>query len=365
MKIQQIINCIAQSAPLIYQESYDNSGLLTGSPDWEVSNALITLDVTEAVVEEAVENNSNLIIAHHPIIFKGLKRLTGENYVERTVIKAIKNDVAIYAAHTNLDNVKWGVNNIICEKLGLINRRILSPAATGLRKLYTFAPVKDAEKVRDALFEAGAGHIGNYSEASFNSEGIGTFKGEEGAHPHVGEKGKRHRETEMKIEVIFPRHLEKQLINALIATHPYEEVAYDVVSLENVNANIGNGMIGEFAEPVDEEDFLQYLKEQMQTGCIRYTSLRNKLVKKVAVCGGTGSFLLKDAIRAGADVFVSADFKYHEFFDADNQIVIADVGHYESEQYTLDIFHKLITEKFPTFAPLKSNIRTNPINYLH
>ncbi len=365
MKIKQVLAAIAEFAPPVYQESYDNTGLLTGNPGWEVTHALLSLDVTEAVVEEAIENNCNLIIAHHPLIFKGLKRLTGGNYVERTVIKAVKKDIAIYAAHTNLDNMEWGVNNMICEKLGLIHRRILSPAKAVLRKLYTFAPIKDAEKVRKALFEAGGGHIGNYSEASFNADGTGTFKAEAGASPYVGESGKQHQEAETKIEVLFPRHLEKQIIVALTEAHPYEEVAYDVVSLENTNSMIGSGMIGEFAEPLDEEDFLQFLKTTMQAGCIRYTALQNKLVKRVAVCGGAGSFLLKDAIRAGADVYVSADFKYHEFFDADNQIVIADIGHYESEQYTVNIFHKLITEKFPTFAPLKSNIQTNPINYLH
>jgi dinuclear metal center YbgI/SA1388 family protein len=365
MKIQQLINCIEQSAPLTYQELYDNAGLLTGDPDWEVTNALLTLDTTEAVIDEAIEKSCNLIIAHHPIIFRGLKKLTGQNYVERTVIKAIKNDIAIYAAHTNLDNVKRGVNSMICDRLQLTNRQILSPASGTLRKLFTFAPVNEAEKVRNALFEAGAGHIGNYSEASFNVDGTGTFKGGEDTNPYVGEKGKQHHEAETKIEVIFPRHLEKPILNALLAVHPYEEPAYDVVSLENASQNIGSGMVGELVEPATEEDFLQQVKRQMQTGCIRYTALLNKPVKKIAVCGGAGSFLLKNAIAAGADVFVSADFKYHEFFDADGRIVIADIGHFESEQFTIDIFYDLLTKKFPTFAPLKSNIRTNPINYLH
>lgn len=365
MTIHEILSALESLAPPTYQESYDNAGLLTGDPSWEVTCALLTLDATEAVIEEAIEKGCNLVIAHHPVIFRELKSLTGKNYVERTVIKAIKNNVALYAAHTNLDNMLQGVNNAICNRLQLSGRKILAPARGTLRKLYTFAPLKDAGKVRDALFAAGAGHIGHYAESSFNVEGTGTFKGDEQTNPYVGEKGIRHHEAETKIEVIFPRHLEQNILGSLLAVHPYEEVAYDVVSLENVAADIGSGMTGELAEPMAEQEFLLYLKQQMRTECIRYTALRNKPVRRVAVCGGAGSFLLPAAIRAGADVFVSADFKYHEFFDADNQIVITDIGHFESEQFTTDIFYNFLTERFRNFAPLKSNIRTNPINYLH
>ncbi|MGH2642999.1 MAG: Nif3-like dinuclear metal center hexameric protein [Chitinophagaceae bacterium] len=365
MKIQQIIETFENFSPTLYQEHYDNAGLLTGNPDWEVINALLTLDVTESVIREAIEKGCNLVIAHHPIIFHALKKLTGSNYVERTVILAIQNNIAIYAAHTNLDNMLWGVNDMICEKLGLIHRKILSPSTATLKKLYTFAPHADAEKVRQALFDAGAGNIGNYSEASFNVLGTGTFKGNQSTHPYVGEKGIQHQESETKIEVIFPVHLEKRILKALFKVHPYEEVAYDIISLDNTNQEIGSGMIGDLEKPADEKTFLEKIKRQMKAGGIRYTPLRGKSVKKVAVCGGAGSFLLKDAIREGADMFVSADFKYHEFFDADNQIVITDIGHFESEQFTVDIFYKILTEKFTTFAPLKSESRTNPINYLH
>lgn len=365
MKIQQIIESLEILAPLVYQEHYDNAGLLTGRPEWEVSNALLTLDVTEGVIEEAIEKHCNLVIAHHPVIFGGLKRLTGKNHVERTVIKAIKNDVAIYAAHTNLDNVHTGVNNMICEKLGLVNRHILSPTHNTLKKIYTFAPVADAEKVRQALFDAGAGAIGHYSEASFNTTGTGTFKGDDSTHPYVGEKGQRHQEPETRIEVLFPTHLENRILNALLKAHPYEEVAYDIISLDNANGQIGSGMVGELEESMEEKSFLHLVKKSMRADGVRYTPLSGKKVKKVAVCGGAGSFLLAAAIRSGADVFVSADFKYHEFFNADNQIVIADIGHFESEQFTIDIFYQYLTERFRNFAPLKSNVRTNPINYLH
>lgn len=266
MKIQVIIDSIQQFAPLTYQEHYDNAGLLTGNPDWEVTNALLTLDATEPVIDEAIERGCNLVIAHHPIIFGGLKKLTGKSYVERTVIKAIKNDIAIYAAHTNLDNVQQGVNNMICERLHLVNRRILSPTRQTLRKLYTFAPFQEAEKVRQTLFDAGAGHIGHYSESSFNTEGTGTFKGDESTHPHVGQKGQQHHEPEIKIEVIFPEHLEKKLLQALFAIHPYEEVAYDIIGLENNNQQIGSGMVGELQEPMEELEFLHFLKDKMEVG---------------------------------------------------------------------------------------------------
>lgn len=364
MKIRDITNAIAAFAPLQYQESYDNAGLLFGSPDWEVTGVLLTLDATEAVIDEAIARKCNLVVAHHPIVFGGLKKINGSNYVERVAIKAIKNDIAVYAAHTNLDNVRNGVCEMMARRLALQNCSVLSPKKELLRKLYTFVPQADAEKVRTALFAAGAGHIGAYSECSYNAEGTGTFKGGEGTNPHVGKAGERHLESETKVEVIFPVYLEQYVIKALRNSHPYEEVAYDVVKLENAYAQVGSGLVGDLKEPMDEDTFLRWVKQQFDTGCVRYTPLRGKPVTKVALCGGAGSFLLKKAISAGADAYISADFKYHEFFDAENQIVIADVGHFESEQFTVELFYHILTEKFPNFAPLKSTIRTNPVNYL-
>lgn len=364
MKIRDITNTIAAFAPLQYQESYDNAGLLFGNPDWEATGVLLTLDTTEAVIEEAIARKCNLVVAHHPIVFGGLKKINGNNYVERVAIKAIKNDIAVYAAHTNLDNVRNGVCEMMARKLALQHCSVLSPKRELLRKLYTFVPHADAEKVRTALFAAGAGHIGAYSECSFGVEGTGTFKGGEGTNPYVGKVGERHQEAEAKVEVIFPVYLEQYVIRALLDSHPYEEVAYDVVKLENAYAEVGSGLVGCLKEPMDEDTFLRWVKQQFDTGCVRYTPLRGKPVKKVALCGGAGSFLLKKAISAGADAYISADFKYHEFFDAENQIVIADVGHFESEQFTVELFYHILTEKFPNFAPLKSTIRTNPVNYL-
>ena len=362
--IKEVIQCIETLAPLSLQESYDNAGLILGNEATEVTGVLVCLDSTEAVVEEAIRNGCNLVVAHHPIVFSGLKKLNGKNYVERTVIKAIQNNVAIYAAHTNLDNVMAGVNERICRKLGLKNIRILSPKKNQLRKLVTFCPADKADPVRQAIFDAGGGRIGKYDECSFNTEGTGTFRALDGANPHVGKVGILHREKEIRIETIFEANRENQLIAALKAAHPYEEVAYDIYPLENSFQETGSGMIGELETAMDERPFLDGLKNALQTGCIRHTPFTGKPVRTVAVCGGSGSFLLGDAIRQGAQVFVSADFKYHQFFDADGHIVIADVGHYESEQFTRDLFVDLLKENFSTFALRLSEVKTNPVHYL-
>jgi len=311
MKIKEITSFLETLAPLSLQENYDNAGLIVGSTDAEVSSVLICLDSTEVVIEEAIQKKCSLVITHHPIIFGGIKKLNGKNYVERVVIKAIQNNIAIYAAHTNLDNVHIGVNKMICEKLGLKKCKILSPKNNILRKLVTFCPVDKAEDVRHALFIAGAGNIGNYDECSFNAEGFGTFRGNENTNLYVGKKGKQHHEREFRIETIYPFHIEKQLIDALLEAHPYEEVPYDIYPLENQNTQIGAGMIGEFEKEITENAFLKKLKSTMKTKMVRHTKLLNRKVKKVAVCGGSGSFLLSDAIRSGADAFVSADFSNH------------------------------------------------------
>jgi dinuclear metal center YbgI/SA1388 family protein len=363
MKIAEVIQILEQFAPSHYQENYDNAGLLLGNKNWTCTGILCTLDATEAVIFEARRRNCNLVVAHHPIIFSGLKKITGRNYVESTVITAIKNDIAIYAIHTNLDNVIKGVNDKIADKLGLINRKILTPKTGQLMKLFTFAPVEHAERVRSAIFEAGAGYIGNYSECSFNSEGTGTFKGEEGTHPFVGAVGKRHEEKEIKMEFIFPAYLQSNIVNAMKKAHPYEEVAYDVVLLANEYFNVGSGLIGELSSPASEEQFLQQLKQTFGLSVIKHTKLLGKSVHKVALCGGAGSFLISSAITASADIYVTSDIKYHEFFDANDKVVIADIGHWESEQFTVDLLFDIIKSKFPTFAVLKSEERTNPVFY--
>lgn len=363
MKIRNIVQYLESVAPPSLQESYDNAGLLTGDPDWECTGLICTLDTLEAVVDEAVENGCNLIVSHHPVIFKGLKKINGKNYVERTIIKAIKNDIAIYAVHTNLDNIADGVNRRIADKLLLVNQKILLPKEDMLIKLFTFAPSEQAEKVRSAMFEAGAGYIGNYSQCSFNALGTGTYKPMQGSDPYAGEVGKRHEEPETKIEVIFPKHLTGKIVSALIEAHPYEEVAYDLVPLLNKFDGVGSGMIGDLGEPVAELDFLENLKKVFSLSVIRHTILLKRHIQKVAVCGGSGSFLIQEAIRQKADIFISADIKYHDFFDADSKLVIADIGHGESEHFTIELLYDILKAKFPNFAIQKTGVNSNPVSY--
>ena len=363
MQVREITDHIECFAPLSYQESYDNAGLQTGNPDQDVTAVLICIDVTDAVIEEALRLEANLIISHHPLIFSGLKKLTGSNYTERLVIKAIRNDLSIYAAHTNLDAVLSGVNHKMGEKLGLKDTGILAPMAEQLRKLVFFVPGDHAETVRQEIFKAGAGHIGAYDMCSFSVPGEGTFRGSEESDPFVGEKGIMHTEPELRVETIFPKVKENRIVRALIRSHPYEEVAYDIYPLVNKYAQAGFGAIGEFEEPVDEQSFLQLLKDRFNTGVIRHTGFLNRKIKTVALCGGSGSFLLPRAIESRADAFVSGDFKYHQFFDADGRILLADIGHYESEQFTKEIFYELLTKKFTKFAVHLSEVNTNPVNY--
>jgi len=363
MKIADIISHLVSIAHPSLQEAYDNAGLITGDAGWDCTGAIISLDATEAVVKEAIDKKCNLVIAHHPIIFRGLKKINGKNYVEKTIIAAIKNDIAIYAIHTNLDNVQQGVNGMIAAKLGLINSQVLAPASGLLKKLFVFVPLQQATQVRNAVFEAGAGHIGNYSECSFNTAGTGSFTAGAGTNPFVGEIGKQQLEEEIKIETIFPAWLENKLIAAVKAAHPYEEVAYDILPLANAHEHIGAGIVGALPAAMDEKAFLKHIREVFMVPVVRYTALTGKPVKKVAVCGGAGSFLISNAIEAGADFYITADVKYHEFFDADGRLVIADVGHYESEQFTIDLLAGFLREKFPTFAALKTGVKTNPVNY--
>jgi dinuclear metal center YbgI/SA1388 family protein len=363
MKIATIISFLESVAHPSLQEHYDNSGLITGDSGWECTGIICSLDVTEDVVKEAMDKKCNLIVAHHPIIFGGLKKINGKNYVEKTVIAAIKNDVAIYAIHTNLDNMIAGVSGKMAAMLELKNISVLSPKEGTLKKLFTFAPVDKAAQVRNSIFEAGGGHIGNYSECSFNAVGTGTFKAGQGTNPYVGNIYKQHSESELKIEVIFPAFLENKIIAAMKAAHPYEEVAYDVVAISNSHQHIGSGVIGELPEAADEKTFLLRLKEIFKVPIIRHTSFLNKPLKKVALCGGAGSFLISKALAASADAFITADMKYHEFFDANGRLLIADIGHYESEQFTINLLQEVLEQKFPTFAVLKTAVETNPVRY--
>src|SRR5690606_35811478 len=364
MLLHELTDYLESLAPLALQEDYDNAGLITGDPRQEISKAIIALDCTEAVINEAIAVGAEVVIAHHPIVFRGLKKFTGRTYVERNEMQAIRNHIAIYAMHTNLDHVSDGVNAKICEKLGLQNTRILAPKTGMLKKLVTFCPHEQAEDLRTALFSAGAGQIGNYDECSYNLEGFGTFRAGAGSQPFVGEQGSRHRAPEIRIEVIYPEFLEGRIVNGLLQAHPYEEPASDLYAIGNSWPQAGAGMIGELPDETPLMEFLKQLKYRMQAGCVRYTRAVKEKVRKVAVCGGAGGFLLKDALRAGADVFVTSDYKYHEFFDAEDRIVIADIGHYESEQFTGELLREKISKQFPNFAALLTQVNTNPVNYL-
>ena len=364
MLIKDIIAEIERFAPPALKEDYDNVGLLVGSENDEATGVLITLDITAGVVDEAIQNGCNLIVAHHPLIFKGLKNITDKNETGRIIIKAIRNNIAIFAGHTNVDSVLEGVSGKMATKIGLENTSILSPVKNKLLKLVTFVPVKFADKVREAIFKAGAGVIGNYDSCSYNLMGTGTFRAGEDTNPFVGEKGDVHSEDEIRIETVLPDFKKNSVIEALLKAHPYEEVAYDIYLLANEWPVTGYGIVGDLKKQMSEEEFLAFLKVTFKAGGIRHTELLNKPVGRVALCGGSGSELLEKAINAGADIFISADFKYHQFFEAENRILIADIGHFESEQFTKELFFEILTKKFSNFAVRLSNVNTNPIKYL-
>ena len=364
MLIKEITNFLDDKVPPMLQEAYDNSGFLIGDKQQELTGALVCVDVTEQVVDEAIEKSCNLIVSHHPLIFKGLKRLTGQDDVARTVQKIIRNDLSVYAAHTNLDSVDFGVSNILAKKIGLSNLKVMDPKPDILKKLVVFCPSDYAEKVRQAIFDAGAGNIGDYDSCSFNLDGQGSFKAGDNSDPFVGEKGELHYEAEVRVETIFPEFLKGKVLSAMFAAHPYEEVAYDIYPLDNKFEKAGLGMMGALESEMDAEKFLNDLKSRLDLKAIRHTNAVGKKIKKVAVCGGAGSFLIGKAKAMGADIFVTADLKYHDFFAADDDFILADVGHYESEKYTKELLNQLIIEKFPTFAPTLSKVDTNPVKYL-
>jgi dinuclear metal center YbgI/SA1388 family protein len=364
MKLKEIISILEEMAPLAYAEDFDNVGLLVGDVNTEATGILVCHDALESVIDEAIAKKCNLVVCFHPIIFSGLKKITGKNYVERSVLKAIKNDIAIYAVHTALDNHKNGVNKIFSDALGLINTKILVPKKNFIQKLVTYTLPENVEVLRNALFDVGAGKIGNYEDCSFNSKGIGTYMGNEDSNPEIGERFEFVENEEIKIEVTFEKHLQSKVLKTLFATHVYEEVAYEIYELQNTHQNIGLGMIGELEKPMSETDFLEFVKEKMQCGGIRHSALLGKPIKKVAVLGGSGSFAINNAKQAGADIFLTADLKYHNFYEAENQLVLADIGHFESERFTKNYIVDFLKKKILNFAIIFSEENTNPVKYL-
>lgn len=361
----QIAAAIEEIAPLHYQESYDNAGFCVGNPQTVATAVMLCVDITEAVIDEAIAAGANMIISHHPVIFKGLKRLTGKTYTERIVEKAIKNNIVLYAAHTNIDSVRGGISEAMADKLGLTNRRILATRPNEWVKMVTFVPHAQAVAVRNALFDTGAGGIGNYSHCSWNTAGEGTFVPHEGAEPFAGTVGTLHTEAETRIETIVPRALLAKAINGLLAAHPYEEPAYDIIPLENTFADAGLGMVGDLPKPLPVHDFLLLVKENFGTPTLRYSQPANDMITRVAVCGGSGASLLPNAAAAGATAYVTADCKYHDFFDADGRLLLVDAGHYETEEGALRIFYDCLTKKIPTFAVHFTKNNTNSIKYFN
>lgn len=364
MKIKEILPILEEMAPLAYAEDFDNVGLLVGDANAEATGILVCHDALESVIDEAIAQKCNLVVCFHPIIFSGLKKITGKNYVECSVLKAIKNDIAIYAVHTALDNHKNGVNKIFSDALGLTNTKILVPKQSFIQKLVTYTIPENVETLRNALFEAGAGKIGNYEDCSFNSTGIGTYMGNEDSNPEIGERFEFVENEEIKIEVTFEKHLQAKVLKALFSNHVYEEVAYEVYDLQNTHQNIGLGMIGELENPMAETEFLSFVKDKMQCGGIRHSALLGKTISKVAVLGGSGSFAIADAKRAGADIFLTADLKYHNFYEAESQLVLADIGHFESERFTKNYIVDFLKKKIHNFAIIFSEENTNPVKYL-
>ena len=364
MKIKEILSILEEMAPLAFAEDFDNVGLLVGNQENEATGILVCHDALESVIHEAIAKKCNLVVCFHPIIFSGLKKITGKNYVERSVLKAIKNDIAIYAVHTALDNHKNGVNKIFADALGLINTKILVPKQNFIQKLVTYTIPENLEELRNALFEVGAGKIGNYEDCSFNSKGIGTFMGNEDSNPEIGERFEFVENEEIKIEVTFEKHLQSKIVKTLFKKHVYEEVPYEIYDLQNTHQNIGLGMIGELKKPMIETEFLAFVKDKMQCDGIRHSSLLGKPIQKVAVLGGSGSFAIKNAIKANADIFLTADLKYHNFYESENQLVLADIGHFESERFTKNYIVDFLKKKIPNFAINFSEENTNPVKYL-
>ncbi|MDA3880033.1 MAG: Nif3-like dinuclear metal center hexameric protein [Prolixibacteraceae bacterium] len=364
MKILDIVAAIENVAPIALQENWDNSGIQIGSSANEAKSTVITLDVTEAVVDDAIKNGDNLIIAHHPLIFGGLKNITGKTNAERAIIKAIKHDITIYAAHTNIDVIKNGVSWKMAQKLGLTNIETLSPQKGLLKKLAVFVPADHIDNIRNAIFEAGAGHIGNYDSCGYQLDGIGSFNAGENTNPYAGKRRELHFEKEIRFETVFPAYLQKIIISALINAHPYEEVAYDIYPIENKHPQTGLGVTGQTPQETETEIFLNHIKETFQCKLLKHTAIHKPTVSKIAMLGGSGSTYLNEAIASDADIFITADFKYHQYFDADNRIIIADVGHYESEQFTKELFYEIVTNKFSKFAVRLTDVNTNPVNYL-
>ena len=363
MLVKDVIDFLNSYAPLDYAEDFDNTGLIVGNKNDKVNGIIICLDSTKEVIQEAIDTKNNLVISFHPIIFDGLTKISPGNYVNDSILLAIKNDISIFAIHTALDNSNIGVNMKLCEVLGIKNTKILIPKTKTINKLTTYIPRKDAEVLRKKLFGVGAGSIGKYENCSFSYEGIGTFKGNEDSNPTIGTKHKDTEIEEVCINITFLKHLEETVLSSLRKAHPYEEIAYELNTLENVNENIGMGMVGELSQAISENELFKLLKNKLKVKFLKHSKKLKKPIKKIAVLGGSGSFGIKNAISVNADAYITSDMKYHDYFKAEDSILLIDVGHYESEQFTKKLLFDILTNKFPNFAIALAKTNTNPVKY--
>ncbi len=363
MKLKEVVQNIEEVFQMSLAESYDNVGLLCGNPDRDVAGILVAHDALEIVVDEAIEKNLNLIVCFHPIIFSGLKTLTGKNYVEKSILKAIENKIAIFAIHTAFDNDGLGVNFGICEKLELINQQILMPKQEQLLQLSVHVPRENAVELKDALFSAGAGNVGNYDECSFTISGEGSFRPLEGANPYSGSLNEREIADEVLISVIAEKFKLNKIVAAMKSAHPYEEVAYQIVELKNENHHVGLGRFGDLETEMEAEEFLKMVKGKFGLNVIRHSNILDKKIKRVGVLGGSGASGIAAAKRAKCDAYLTGDLKYHDFFQAENEMLLCDIGHFESEQFVVHQIFDILSEKFPKFAISKSVEKTNPVNY--
>lgn len=369
VKCQVIMDAMDELAPRHLAESWDNVGLLVGNPAQTINKILITLDVTKAVVEQAIIDGVDLIISHHPLIFKSITTVRTDLPQGQILSSLLKSNIGVYAAHTNLDIAIGGVNDVLADALDLCGVQPLALSSTEkLCKLVVFVPQTHVETVEEAIMAAGAGHIGNYSHCSFKTDGIGTFLPLESSNPFKGNINQLERLKESRLETIMPEKISKSVIKAMLKAHPYEEVAYDIYQLMNSGPKMGLGRIGKLVTPMLLVDFANQVKAALGISSVNVVGSCTRLVKKVAVCGGAGASLLHKAAFAGADVLVTGDVKYHEGQEAAAiGMAMIDAGHFATEQPILSHVEKFLgicAEKGKWSIDIKvDTINKDPFHY--
>ncbi len=359
--IGDLSSALESVAPSLYAESYDNVGLLVGRSEWKCEKVLVALDITEAVVQEAIEKGVQAIVAHHPVIFGGIQRLTGEDTAQRAIELAIKHSIALLACHTNLDAIEGGVSYRMAQAISLVNVRTLQPRSGLLWNLIVYVPAESAETLLEALWEAGAGKMGAYDECAFRSHGLGSFRPKEGAHPHNGVIGERAFADEIRLELLVPEGARKKVHQCMMEHHPYEEIAHSWLKHDGVHHSVGFGAIGQW-DACDWPEAVRRIKTAFGVASFRHTMPIASDYRTVAVCGGAGADLLAQAKSQQAELFITSDITYHRYFGADDRLVFIDIGHWESEQHAMELLIDIVREKFPNFAVLKSETNTNPMH---